>query len=275
MGIIASRRPDALKGTLKDTLLAARPTMFFGVPRVWEKLQAAVVAKSRSQPPGWKKSVAGWAKGIGLRTYHARESSFPASRGGRGVGLLLGLQEAVANKLVFGQVRAALGLDQCSVCLTGAAPISRSTLEFFGSLGLPVLELYGMSECTGPQTMSLPEAYRIGSCGRALPGCELKIEHVEERDKEGEGEICYRGRHIMLGYLGDEKNSIGALDDAGFLHSGDVGRVDEGGFLHITGRIKELLITAGGENIAPRPIEEVCMRCKTYLQNEDVYCTPT
>jgi len=119
-----------------------------------------------------------------------------------------------------------------------------------------VLELYGMSECTGPMTVSFSDYFKVGSCGPAIPGCELKIDHVEGRDKKGEGEICYRGRHIMLGYMKEPAKTREAIDPQGFLHSGDVGRIDEHGLLYITGRIKELIIGAGGENIAPVPVED-------------------
>ena len=112
-----------------------------------------------------------------------------------------------------------------------------------------------MSECTGPQTVSRSNMRLVGTCGPSLPGCELKIDHEPSRDKAGEGEICFRGRHIMSGYLRNEAKTQEAIDADGWLHSGDVGRLDEDGLLHITGRIKELIITAGGENIAPVPIE--------------------
>jgi long-chain-fatty-acid--CoA ligase ACSBG len=98
--------------------------------------------------------------------------------------------------------------------------------------------------------------FKVGSTGPSLPGCEMKLMHEEGRDKPGNGEICYRGRHIMMGYMKMEEKTRGAIDEEGWLHSGDVGRVDEKGLLYITGRIKELLITAGGENIAPVPIED-------------------
>jgi len=157
---------------------------------------------------------------------------------------------------ILSQVRIKLGLDRCKFQMTGAAPIAKETLRYFGSINLPVYELYGMSESTGPHTLSYPGHYLIGSCGPVLPGCEIKIDHEPTRDKASEGEILFRGRHIMLGYMKDEAKTREAIDDDGWLHSGDVGRVDSYGFCHITGRIKELIITAGGENIAPVPMED-------------------
>ena len=197
--------PDALKGTLPLTLKAVKPTIFFGVPRVWEKFYAAL-------------------------------SRLPAS---------------VPNAAKHGGV----GLEKCRAAYTGAAPISREVLEFFSSIDLPVLEVFGQSECTGPQALSTPAEskfglqYKLGWAGVAFPGSEQKI--VAETQ-----EVVYRGRHIMMGYMKNPEKSAEAIDEEGFLHSGDQGEIDEEGYLRITGRIKELIITAGGENIAPVPIEK-------------------
>jgi len=144
--------------------------------------------------------------------------------------------------------------------LTGAAPIRAETLAYFGQLDMIVCEIYGMSECTGPQTCSSALYRRLGSCGADIAGTELKIEHEAGRDEPGNGEICYRGRHIMMGYMKNPEKTAQAIDPEGWLHSGDVGRVDRHGLLYITGRIKELIVTAGGENIAPVPIEEKLMK---------------
>lgn len=167
----------------------------------------------------------------------------------------------------FKKVRLALGLDRCRFCFTGAAPIQMETLNFFGALGIPVDEVYGMSECAGPTTLGVPTARKFGSCGKIMPGCEIKLEHQEGRDKEGEGEICYRGRHIMMGYMNNPEKTRETIDADGWLHSGDVGRMDEDGFYYITGRIKELIITAGGENIAPVPIENALKEALPAISN--------
>jgi len=117
-----------------------------------------------------------------------------------------------------------------------------------------------MSECTGPATTnsitSKLNSFQFGTVGKPLPGTELMILHNKDRDKIGEGEICYRGRHVMMGYMYDKNKTIDAIDNNGWLHSGDVGKLDDNGMLSITGRIKELIIGAGGENIAPVPIED-------------------
>jgi long-subunit acyl-CoA synthetase (AMP-forming) len=153
----------------------------------------------------------------------------------------------LADKVVFSKVRRQLGLDRARILVTSTAPIGRSTLEFFLSLGLPICEVYGMSECTGPATLSLPSRYRTGKAGVALPGTEMRV--------AADGEICMRGRHVFKGYYKDPAATADAIDADGWLHSGDIGEIDADGFLQITDRKKELIITAGGENIAPQLIE--------------------
>ena len=220
---------------LGDNLREIHPNMFLGVPRVWEKIQAKMMAAGAQNSP-MKKKIAAWARKKGLAGGYAEQR-------GEGKPFLYGL----ANKLVFSKVRERLGLDQCRYLATSAAPISKDTLEFFLSLGLPVLEIYGMSECTGPATISLPNKYRTGKAGFALPGAELKIAE--------DGEVCMRGKHVFKGYFKDETATAEAIDKDGWLHSGDIGVIDDDGFLRITDRKKDLLITAGGENVAPQLIE--------------------
>ncbi|MGH0143985.1 UNVERIFIED_CONTAM: hypothetical protein FKN15_038915 [Acipenser sinensis] len=170
----------------------------------------------------------------------------------------------LAKKLVFKKVRKALGLDRCTKCYTGAAPITKDTLEFFLSLDIPVYELYGMSESTGPHTISIPSAHRLTSCGKVISGCETKI---FSPDSEGNGEICFWGRHVFMGYLNMEDKTEESLDSDGWLHSGDLGKHDKEGFLFITGRIKELIITAGGENIPPVPTEDALKEVLPVISN--------
>jgi long-subunit acyl-CoA synthetase (AMP-forming) len=131
--------------------------------------------------------------------------------------------------------------------VTSAAPIALDTLEFFLSLGIPIVEVYGMSEATGTTTIALPTRYRLGCAGYAIAGTELKI--------ADDGEICMRGPHLFRGYFKDEAATAEALDDEGWLHSGDIGVLDTDGFVKITDRKKELIVTAGGKNIAPQMIE--------------------
>ncbi|XP_056270987.1 long-chain-fatty-acid--CoA ligase ACSBG2 [Pseudoliparis swirei] len=250
-------QPDALKGSLVTTLKEVRPTAFMGVPRVWEKMQEkmkSVGAKSSTV----RRKLAIWAKDVGLQTNLTK-----MNQGGAAAGRTP-LSYQLAKKLVFKKVRKALGLDRCSRCYTGAAPITKNTLEFFLSLDIPVYELYGMSESSGPHTISTPEAFKLTSCGKEIPGCETKLHNP---DKEGNGEICFWGRHVFMGYLNMAERTKEALDDDGWLHSGDLGKHDEGGFLFITGRIKELIITAGGENIPPVPTEDAVKEAVPLISN--------
>ena len=220
---------------LGETLREVRPHFFLGVPRVWEKIQEKIMAAGAKNPP-MKKKIAAWARRQGLVGGYADQQHIAKSP-----------LYAVANALVFKKVRKQLGLDRARITVTSAAPISRDTLEFFLSLGVPICEVYGMSECTGPATASVPDNYRTGKAGYCLPGAELKI--------AADGEICMRGRHVFKGYYKDPLATAEALDAEGWLHSGDIGTIDEKGFLQITDRKKDLIITAGGENVAPALVE--------------------
>jgi len=178
-------------------------------------------------------------------------------------------------------------LDCCKYALTGAAPIRVDTVEYFGSLGIYINELYGMSECTGVCTGSTDQCHQWGSVGWAMPGCEVVAFKVSDKDlnektkceraptldstdDKYQGELCFRGRNIMMGYLACKempgqlaeitKKTSETIDKSGWLHSGDKGLVTVLGMTKITGRYKELLIGAGGENIAPVPIEDSISR---------------
>ena len=220
---------------LGDALREVRPHYFLAVPRVWEKIQEKIIAAGAKNPP-LKKKIAAWARRQGIAGGYAEQQRVAKSP-----------LYAVANALVFTKVRKQLGLDRARIAVTSAAPISRDTLEFFLSLGVPICEVYGMSECTGPATASLPDRYHTGKAGFVLPGAELKIAE--------DGEICMRGRHVFLGYYKDPLATAETIDDEGWLHSGDIGTIDAEGFLQITDRKKDLIITAGGENIAPALVE--------------------
>lgn len=239
-------RPDCLKGSLKATLVAARPTLFLGVPRVWEKIKEGMQEFGRKGSP-LARAVGSWAK------RHAAAAAQQRQLGGSGARSIAYL---IARRLILGKVKMALGLDQCLVCLTGAAPMQRGVSSYFGSIDIDLLGVYGMSESSDGGTFSSPLVYGAGSVGAPSPGSEVHIDHVPGRDRPGEGEICYRGRHIMMGYMKEEAKTAEAIDEHGWLHSGDVGVLGDDGMLRITGRIKELIITAGGENIAPVPIED-------------------
>ncbi|HVX38717.1 MAG TPA: AMP-binding protein [Gemmatimonadaceae bacterium] len=221
--------------TLGDTLREVRPHHFLGVPRVWEKMQSKMEATGADAPAARKKLVR-WARAVGLAGGYADQR-------GENRPLLYPL----ADKLVFSKVRERLGLDRARTLITGAAPIAQRTLEFFLSLGLPICEVYGMSECTAATTISIPARYKSGKAGYVIPGTEVRI--------ADDGEICIRGPHVFQGYLHDPLGTAEAIDADGWLHSGDIGVLDDDGFLRVTDRKKELIITAGGENIAPQLVE--------------------
>ncbi|MDH5492803.1 MAG: long-chain fatty acid--CoA ligase [Myxococcales bacterium] len=217
-----------------DNLKEVQPTVFFGVPRIWEKFHAGIAGKLKLAT-GVKAKLVKWAMGVGKRV---TEQKMRGQAGG-------GLSYAIANKLIFSKLKPAVGLGRARVCVTGAAPIAREVLEFFGALDIIVLEVYGQSEGSGPTTFNRPERFLFGSVGPALPGVEVKIAE--------DGEICAKGPNVFLGYYKDEAATSETLID-GWLHSGDLGEIRDG-FLHITGRKKDIIITAGGKNVTPKNIE--------------------
>lgn len=273
-GTIYFARPTDLKEmTLANRIQFTRPTMFLAVPRVFEKIQAKMMAVGASIT-GVKKSIATWAKGKGL------EYTKNCQLGGSGAKPMF---YGLADKLILTKARDALGLDKCKVFITGAAPISTETLEYFGALGMVIQNVYGMSESAGITTLCTPAKNVFGTVGHSLKGIEVKCfktgpngENIEVPPsapgaktvpEEQQGEICFRGRHIMMGYMANpdfgpehvkemEEKNRGTMDQWGWLHSGDKGTIDSNGMLRITGRYKELIIGAGGENIAPVPVEE-------------------
>jgi long-chain-fatty-acid--CoA ligase ACSBG len=156
---------------------------------------------------------------------------------------------------MFKKVKKALGLQHSKMFAFGAAPLKKQTLEFFKSVGIVVHNFYGMSETTGPQFCNLMgNPVDLNSAGPAIPGTDARIFNP---DKDGVGEICFRGRNRFMGYYKNETATLEAIDSDGFLHSGDQGYINKNGNLMITGRLKELIVTAGGENVAPLPIEEM------------------
>jgi long-subunit acyl-CoA synthetase (AMP-forming) len=220
---------------LPENLREIRPHVFFGVPRVWEKMQSAIAVAAARRPAPLRR-LGAWARRVGLQAGYAQQ------RGEAPPWLL-----PLARRLVHAPVRARLGLDRARICATSAAPIGLDTLEYFLGLGIPILEVYGMSECSGPATTAQPNRYRTGTAGFALEGGELRIAE--------DGEVLIRGPHVFLGYYRDAEATEAVRDPDGWLHSGDIGSIDEQGFLRITDRKKELIITAGGKNVAPQIIE--------------------
>jgi long-chain acyl-CoA synthetase len=162
-------------------------------------------------------------------------------------GALLGVQFGLFDKLVYSKAKEAMGLDRCRFMFSSAAPLSPKIAEYFSGLGMQILQLYGQSECTGICAFNEPDRNRIGSVGPALPCAELSIAE--------DGEILTRGSSVFLGYLHNDEATAEALGDDGWLKTGDVGHIDDDGFLFITDRKKDIIITAGGENVTPSLIE--------------------
>ncbi|XP_029439013.1 long-chain-fatty-acid--CoA ligase ACSBG2-like isoform X1 [Rhinatrema bivittatum] len=245
--------PENLKGSLVTTLQEVRPTFFLGMPRVWEKIMESIKTLN-IESSVIKRKATDWARDIGLRANYNHMNGINSVPWGY----------SLADRLVLKKIHVAVGLDRCKVCSTGAAPISKDTLEYFMSVNLPIYEVYGMSESSGPHTVSNRKNFRITSCGKELLGCRTRI---DKPDKDDNGEVCYWGRDVFMGYLNMKDRTEEALDEEGWLHSGDIGKLDQEGFLYITGRIKELIITAGGKNIPPVPTEEAVKEELPILSN--------
>ncbi|XP_025073440.1 very long-chain-fatty-acid--CoA ligase bubblegum-like [Pogonomyrmex barbatus] len=244
---------NALKGTLINTLVVAQPTLFLGVPRVWEKIQEKMQEKARSNG-AIKIWIAKWAKAQGLHYYTNKLNGVDYKHWGY----------IFAKWLVFNKVKTALGLNKCRVYVTAAAPINIDVKRYFMSLDMPLVEAYGMSESGGAHTLINYKEYSLNGVGHPLPGTYTKLDNIDEH---GEGEVCMGGRHIFMGYLNDREKTAETKDKNGWLHSGDLGKFDSKGILHITGRIKELIITSGGENVAPYNIEQAILSELPYLSN--------
>lgn len=256
-------QPDALKGSLGKTLLEAQPTGFLGVPRVWEKIHEKMQEAGR-EASATTLAVAGWAKKLSLNYYRELQQ-------GRSLGLLDSTQLSLARWLVLGRVKGALGLSNAHNLVSGSAPLSVEVHDFFMSLDLPIMEGYGLSESLSIGTICTltPKGFKHGSVGKVLPLTSLRLEESSMASGrwKGEGEICIKGRNVFMGYLNLEAKTHEAIRDDGWMLSGDLGWLDSEGFLYITGRVKELVITAGGENIPPVIIEEAIKKRLPVLAN--------
>ncbi|MGE3628604.1 MAG: long-chain fatty acid--CoA ligase, partial [Sandaracinaceae bacterium] len=225
--------PDMSK--IKDYLVDVHPHIFLAVPRVWEKFEAALRGRM-AEAKGIKAILASWA----LRTELA---GFEADVAGRGGPLL----RPLADRLVISKIKGALGLDQLQLALSGAAPISRSTLDFFASIGIAIHEGYGMTETTAFASCQPHKKPRFGTIGQPFACNEVKIAE--------DGEIMLRGKNMVKGYFRLPEKSDELYDADGWMHTGDLGELDQDNFIKITGRKKDLIITAGGKNVAPSEME--------------------
>jgi long-chain acyl-CoA synthetase len=236
IGFTIAFLPEPLRAGTE--LLRVRPTLFPSVPRVYEKIYTAVIA-GFAQQTGATRKLVDWSLGIGGRVSRLRQAKRP-------VPLLLGLQFRIADALVFRKVKARLG-GRLRVANAGGAPLSREIAEFFHSIDILILEGYGLSEVTTAATVNRRGDFKFGTVGKPLPGVELRF--------EPDGEILIRSNTVFAGYYHDAEATAATLDGEGFVHTGDVGHLDEDGFLVITDRKKDIIVTAGGKNIAPQNIE--------------------
>jgi long-chain acyl-CoA synthetase len=234
-GNIAYWERDPLK--IIPNLAEVKPHYFPSVPRIFEKIYTASTA-SVEKEGGLKKLVFNWAARVGKKV---RERE----RAGKRVGWLLRRQYEIADKQVLSKIRALFG-GRIKQCVTGAAPINPEILHFFDAAGVLVLEGWGMTETSTAATISRPDAFKFGTVGKAFEGCEIKI--------ADDGEVLVKGPNIFRGYYKNEEATKETLVD-GWLHTGDIGELDEDGYLKITGRKKDIIITAGGKNITPANLE--------------------
>ncbi|RKI48613.1 long-chain fatty acid--CoA ligase [Corallococcus sp. AB004] len=225
---------------LGKNLTEVRPTVFFAVPRVWEKFKTKAEEGLAAQPP-LKRRLVEWARATALErnTRVLSQERVPS---------FMEAKFALARRLVFEPLKTRIGLEKAKLFSTSAAPIGRDVLDFFASIDVVLLEVWGMTEVSGPATVSTAECARMGTVGRPMLGVEVRIAQ--------DGEILVQGGNVCLGYHRNPEATQELLAD-GWLHTGDVGQLDSEGFLRITGRKKEIIVTSGGKKTSPANIEEL------------------
>jgi long-chain acyl-CoA synthetase len=228
--------PDPLQAAA--ALPAVKPTVFPSVPRVYEKVHTAVVAKFDAET-GVKRKLIDWALGVGRRVSELRRAGKPVPRG-------LAMQFKLADKLVYAKVKDRLG-GRLRLAISGGAPLSAEIAEFFHAIDILLVEGYGLTECTTAASTNTHEAYRFGTVGRPLPGTEAKLAE--------DGELLIRSETIFQGYYKDPEATAEVLGADGWLRTGDIAEIDADGFIKITDRKKDIIVTAGGKNVAPQNLE--------------------
>jgi long-chain acyl-CoA synthetase len=236
MGYTIAFCPDPY--AVAEALPAVRPTVFPSVPRVFEKVHTGVTTKF-AEETGLKRALIQWALRVGRRASELRQAGRELPRG-------LALRHRIADRLVYSKVKERLG-GRLRIGISGGAPLAKEIIEFFHALDILILEGYGLTECTTAATVNRVSDFRFGTVGPALPGVELRI--------ADDGEVLIKTQTIFAGYFKDETATREVLPGDGWLRSGDVGHIDEDGFLTITDRKKDILVTAGGKNVAPQNLE--------------------
>jgi len=228
--------PAQLLGALGEV----RPTRFFGVPRVWEKIRTGVSAKLAAEPDEAKRAGIEQAMAVGLAWVESQQYGETTSPE-------LQAQYEAADAQILGLLRMLLGLDRCEWAASAAAPMPLEVARFFAGLGMKIYDVYGMTETCAAVTSCGPDSFRLGTVGRALAGIEIAL--------ADDGEILARGPVSTPGYFRQEDATRALIDDDGWVHTGDIGELDDDGFLKVVDRKKELIITSSGKNIAPSNIE--------------------
>ena len=228
--------PRAIVAALPDV----RPTMWGAVPRVWEKLKAAIEFTAANELDEMKRAALQWALSVAAKRA-------AALLGGEPVPDDVAAEWAQADELVLSKLRENIGLDQVRWAVSGAAPIPKETLGFFVGIGIPISEVWGMSELSCVATVSHPSEARLGTVGKLVPGMECRI--------ADDGEFLVRGPLVMKGYRKEPEKTAEAVDEEGWLHTGDIFAMDDDGYLRVVDRKKELIINAGGKNMSPANIE--------------------
>jgi long-chain acyl-CoA synthetase len=224
------------------TMGEVKPTAFFGVPRIFEKVMAGIQALLAGEQDEARKAAVAAAMATGLE--YVRSCQY-----GQTTSPELAAKFAAADEQVLGPIKSLLGMGEAEIVVSGAAPLPTEVGEFFGGLGVRILDVYGMSETTGAFTTNTTAAFRLGTVGRPVPGIEVRI--------ADDGEILTRGPLNTPGYLKMAEQTAELIDADGWLHTGDIGSIDADGFVSVVDRKKELIITAGGENVSPAAVENL------------------
>jgi long-chain acyl-CoA synthetase len=247
MGFTIAFCPDPLR--VGELLPQVRPTVLPSVPRVFEKVHTAVVT-TFDEASGVKRRLIDWALGVGRRVSGLRQAGRPLPPG-------LRVQHRLADRLVFSKVKEKLG-GRLRLAISGGAPLAQEIAEYFHALDILILEGYGLTECTTACAVNRPSRFRFGTVGPAIPGFELQIAH--------DGEILIRSATIFAGYHKEAAATQEVITEDGWLRSGDLGELDADGFLRITDRKKDIIVTAGGKNVAPQNLENDLKRSKFVSQ---------
>nr|XP_048283458.1 long-chain-fatty-acid--CoA ligase ACSBG2-like isoform X2 [Myodes glareolus] len=229
-------------GFLTEMLREVQPTTFCGIPWVWDRMLDNLKTKHLDST-AFRRKIDRWAMRVGLSTNRRR------LQGQIHQPLCFGL----AKRVTFDPARKFLGLNHCQQFLNFGLGLSKATVDFFLSLDIPVFQLYGMTESSGLHSLSSYQAFRLPSCGKALPNCHTK---VEKENHEGIGRLCLWGRNIFMGYLNDKESTEKKMDNQGWLHTNDLGFLDVDKFLYVTGNNNDTITLSSGEVVNPHPIEE-------------------